>query len=277
MWGLSNPSHQLQLAAHPALAALVRQHPIVVAGTEGWRTTAYCNRVTDVRLLAWAAANGSPCSPKWLETVETLMIPDGISKLGDNAFRGATGLTRLTLPRSLISISKQVCYKCTSLREVNFSAARDLEEIRSYAFSGTALTSLTLPDSLMLLGDGAFGDCAALESVTLPRGIQSLRSGVFSNCRKLITANMSAAADVTRLPDDLFSDCVMLTSVEMPPKLTHVGVCAFRKCAALPGVQLPATVTRIESGAFSWCTSLAAINFPGSLPSGPWPLKTAQA
>jgi hypothetical protein len=61
MWGLSNPSHALRLAADPALAALVRQHPIVVvAGTEGWRTTVYCDRVTDGRLLAWAAANGSP-------------------------------------------------------------------------------------------------------------------------------------------------------------------------------------------------------------------------
>jgi hypothetical protein len=94
----------------------------------------------------------------------------------------------------------------------------------------------------------------------------------------LITADMSAAADVTRLLDELFSDCVMLTSVKLPPKLTHVGVCAFRKCAALPRVQLPATVTHIEPGAFSRCTSLAAIKSPTiSLPSGTWPLRTAQA
>jgi hypothetical protein len=58
MWGLSNPIVALRLAAHPALAALVGQHPIVVAGTEGWRTTAYSDRVTDGQLLAWAAANG---------------------------------------------------------------------------------------------------------------------------------------------------------------------------------------------------------------------------
>jgi hypothetical protein len=104
--------------------------------------------------------------------VETLVIPDGISRLGDNAFWGASGLTRLDLPRSLISIGEQACYGCKSLREVNFSAARDLKGIHSYAFSRTALKSLTLPDSLVLLGKGAFGDCATLESVTLPRGIR---------------------------------------------------------------------------------------------------------
>jgi hypothetical protein len=265
MWGLSNPSQAVRLAAHPALAALVGHHPIVVAGEEGWGTRAYSDRVTDRPLLAWAAANGSPWSIRRLKTVDTLVVPDGVSRLGDNAFNGATGLTRLTLPRSLMSIGEWACYKCTSLSEVNFSAARGLKEIDSDAFNGTALKSLTLPDSLALLGDGAFAHCAALESVTLPRGIRDLRPGVFSDCRRLLTADMSAAAGVTRLPDGLFSQCVGLTSVRLPPKLTHVGECAFRKCAALRRVQLPDTVTHIEHGAFSLCTSLAEVNFPDIL------------
>ncbi len=91
---------------------------------------------------------------------------------------------------------------------------------------------VTVPDSVTIIGDSAFLDCADLLSVTLPDG-------------------------VTRIGKYAFSGCGDLQSINLPEGLTSIGEWAFEACGSLQKVNLPDTVTDIGDYAFSDCRSLA--------------------
>jgi len=98
------------------------------------------------------------------------------------------------------------------------------------------LTSVTIPDSVTIIGIDAFFNCGALTSVTIPDSVKSIGSGAFFNC-------------------------IHLTSVTIPNSVTSIGINAFRNCGALTSVYISAATAALLGGvAYGW-TSLTA---PGS-------------
>lgn len=122
------------------------------------------------------------------------------------------------------------------------------------AFAGCkGLTSITIPDCVTELGDGAFAG-TGLTSVVVPDGITTL-SSTFLKCSEL--------TDVT-LPDSVtilvaFSECTSLASIDIPDSVTHIG--GFDGCTALTSVTLPDGVTDILGGAFKG-SGLTEITIP---------------
>ena len=95
------------------------------------------------------------------ELVTDLIIPDGATKIGSNAFYGYDLLTSITIPDSVTSI-------------------------RYCAFSGCdSLTSVTIPDSVTSIGESAFEYCDSLASVTIGNGVTSIGGATFCYCTSL--------------------------------------------------------------------------------------------
>ena len=119
--------------------------------------------------------------------------------------------------------------------------------IRSGAFYGcTGLTSVTVPNSVTIIGDYVFQNCTGLTSVTIPNSVTSIGYGMFWGC----TGLTSIPNSVTIIGDYAFYQCTGLTSVTIPNCVTSIGSSAFNGCSSLNSVTIPNSVTNIGGNAF---------------------------
>ena len=141
-----------------------------------------------------------------------------------------------------------------------------VKSIESYAFSGcSALTSVTIPNSVTSIGYNAFEECSALTSVTIPNSVTSIGSYAFESCSALTSVTIPNS--VKSIESYAFSGCSALTSVTIPNSVTSIGSYAFKSCSALTSVTIPNSVTSIGHGAFYGCSALTSVTIPNSVTS----------
>lgn len=122
--------------------------------------------------------------------VESVVIPDSITKLGSDVFRGCEYLKKVTLPKGLDSIPESFFSRCFALKEVTLSEG--LEKIGSCAFVFSGLESITIPDSVVYISSGAFNGCINLKTVIIGSGIKGIGQVAFNHCSSLTTFNIGA-------------------------------------------------------------------------------------
>ena len=132
-----------------------------------------------------------------------------------------------------------------------------ITSIGDSAFNCTSLTSVTIPDSVTLIGNSAFNDCTSLTSVTIPDSVTSIGSTAFSNCTSLTSVTIPNS--VTSIGGGAFNACTSLTSITIPDGVTSIGNYTFYQCYSLTSVTIPDSVTSIGVNAFSYCTSLKEV------------------
>ena len=186
----------------------------------------------------------------------SLTLPAGITSISDCAFEGCSGLTSLTLPAGITSIGSRAFYSCSGLMSLTLPTG--ITSIGEYAFEGcSGLTSLTLPASITSIGEYAFDKCSGLTSLTLPVGITSISNGAFMGCSGLTSLTLHAG--ITSIGISAFAYCSGLTSLTLPAGITSIGDVAFSGCSGLTSLILPASITSIGSYAFSSCSGLTSI------------------
>ena len=133
-----------------------------------------------------------------------------------------------------------------------------------YAFCGlTALTAVTLPDSLSTIGWGAFEDCSGLTGITIPSGVTAIGYSAFEDCTGLTSITLPDS--VTSLDSSVFWGCSSLTSVTLPTGLTSISGYLFIRCTSLTSITIPGGVTAIGASAFEGCKALTAIDLPSGV------------
>ena len=189
----------------------------------------------------------------------------------------ASGLAHITILES-ITPSDGITYSVTSIGDYAFSGSdltsvtipSSVTSIGTEAFQGSGLTSVTIPSSVTSIGAGAFAKCADLTSIDVESGNQNFSSkdGVlFSKDEKTIvcypagyTGNSYAIpSTVTSIGEAAFSGCTKLTSITIPPSVTSIGVGAFGGSVFM-SVTIPSSVSSIGAYAFS-SSQLSSIIF----------------
>lgn len=170
-----------------------------------------------------------------------LVIPEEIenqpvTKIGASAFKGISGLTKVTIPNTVISIGDNAFTNCSN---ADFVLPDSLTEIGKAAFQNTGFVSLTLPSSLNSIGDSAFAGCKKLERVTLSSSLKAISQHAFRSCGKL--TSVSIPEGVTLIGSNAFSNCASLTTITLPSSLTKIGASAFENCTALTTVSYTGT------------------------------------
>ncbi len=186
-------------------------------------------------------------------TLEKVTLPDGVTSIGDSAFYNCRNLPSIKIPDSVTSIGERAFVHCYELASV--TGCNGLTSIGNSAFSFCeALTSINLPDCLRSIGDSAFYNCSMLENVTLGSNLTTI--GVFAFCGCESITSISIPASVTSIGESAFYGCSMLENVTLGSNLTTIGASAFRGCESITSISIPASVTSIGEKAFSDCSSL---------------------
>ena len=121
------------------------------------------------------------------DKIKKVLIKDGVTNIGDNAFRYCDALTSIEIPNSVTSIGNYAFYYCTSL------------------------TSIEIPNSVTSIGYQAFSSCSGLTSIEIPNSVTSIGESAFLNCRNL--SSITIPNSVTNIGDYAFMFCSGLTSI----------------------------------------------------------------
>lgn len=121
------------------------------------------------------------------------------------------------------------------------------------AFAGSALAAISIPESVTAIGDFAFYDCKDLVAVSADKKLATLGKGAFSNCVKLKEVNL-ANSSITQLPERTFAGCSALKTPGLPAALESIGAEAFSG-TSLTSVSL-GSVKKLEPFALSGMTTL---------------------
>ena len=120
------------------------------------------------------------------------------------------------------------------------------------------ITSITIPNTVTIIGPTAFGNLVGLTSITIPNSVTSIEMNAFYGCTGLTT--ITIPSNVTSIGSNAFQNCTGLTSITIPNSVTSIGGNAFSGCTGLTTITIPNSVTSIEAGAFSGCTRLTSIS-----------------
>lgn len=167
---------------------------------------------------------------KYLSTsweVKSVIIENGVTSIGDDAFYLCTLLERITIPDSVVSIGNRAFGQCFDLK------------------------SITIHSGVTSIGDWAFGECFSLESINVSEQNQyySSSDGVLYNKNK---------TTLIKFPEGKEG------SYNIPDSVTSIADGAFFNCMGLRSITIPDSVTSIGNEAFEFCNDVTDIYYGGT-------------
>lgn len=205
-------------------------------------------------------------------SVTSVTIPANVTEIGSNAFAGCTNLTSVNYEGDWSNLTIQSGNP--AVQDAANAPLFDFEFIppdntavivTNYKYNGAA-ADVTIPSRyqgkpVTTIGHAAFFN-SAVTSVTIPDSVTSISDEAFINCPKL--TNISIPNSVTYIGFSAFSSCTSLKSITLPSSLSFISGALFLGCSQLTTIHIPVSVTSIGNNAFADCPSLMTVTYPGS-------------
>ena len=161
------------------------------------------------------------------DEIETVVISEGATSIGEYAFFECTGLKNVTIPSTVKTINEGAFYKCSGLTSPQPEKSDD--EI---------VDSITIPYGVTSIGDEVFAHCTGLKKVTIPGSVKSIGERAFSDCHisteesedgtergleKVVIENGTET-----IGKEAFNGCKKLNDIILPDSVTSIGETAFQ-------------------------------------------------
>lgn len=177
---------------------------------------------------------------RWrLMNIRNVVIEEGVTSIGNNAFQGIIDIESVTIPDSITSIGKNAFYNCDNLKNV------------------------VIGDGVISIGDGAFMDCIGLENIVWGNSVKVIGKQAFFKCESIET--LTIPDTVTSIGESAFALCKKLVSVSIPDSVTRIEMGTFILCENLAHVSIPDSVTSIGKNAFGQCYMLESVILSSNL------------
>lgn len=202
-------------------------------------------------------------------TITSVTIPDSVTEIGANAFAGCTNLTSVTYggdwSKLTIQSGNPAVEDAVNAQLFDFAFTPDNTAVIVKKYNGTA-ADVTIPSHykgkpVTMIDHAAFHD-SAVTSVTIPDSVTSIPDDAFAFCSQL--TNISIPNSVTFIGFAAFNSCTSLKSITLPSSLSTIQSSAFYNCGNLETIRIPVSVTFIGNYAFAGCPSSMTVTYPGS-------------
>ena len=207
-------------------------------------------------------------------SVTSVTIPASVTEIGANAFAGCTNLTSVTYGGDWSNLTIQsgnpavedAAKDAVNAQLFDFAFTPDNTAVIVIRYKGTA-ADVTIPSRykgkpVTMIDHAAFHNNSAVTSVTIPDSVTSISDSAFINCPQL--TNISIPNSVTFIGFSAFNSCTSLKSITLPSSLSTIQSYAFYNCGNLKTIRIPVSVTSIGNCAFDVCPSLMTVTYPGS-------------
>lgn len=225
-------------------------------------------------------------------TITSVTIPASVTEIGSNAFAGCTNLTSVNYAGDWSNLTIQsgnpavqdaanaplfdfdfilnntavivTRYKGTAA-DVTIPSryqGKPVTTIDHAAFHDSAVTSVTIPDSVTSISDGAFGFCSQLTNISIPNSVTYISFSAFRACTSL--KSITLPSSLSSISEALFFGCSQLTTIHIPDSVSSIHSYAFCNCGNLKTIRIPVSVTSIGSYAFDGCPSSMTVTYSGS-------------
>lgn len=200
--------------------------------------------------------------------ITSVTIPDSVTEIGANAFAGCTNLTSVTYggdwSKLTIQSGNPAVEDAVNAQLFDFAFTPDNTAV-IVRYKGTA-ADVTIPSRykgkpVTMIDHAAFYN-SAVTSVTIPDSVTSIRDSAFVFCSQL--TNISIPNSVTAIGSFAFDGCTKLESITLPSSLSTIQSYAFYNCGNLKTIRIPVSVTSIGNFAFDGCPSSMTVTYSGS-------------
>lgn len=225
--------------------------------------------------------------------IKKIVIKEGVTGIGANAFKGCEFVTEVTLPNSLRHLDNMAFSDCKRLITLNtpyswkktietgnFCGAKNIRYVNYYkTFAPCGNNVYWRYDeptkTLYIVGEGPMGEYGTnvdfpwwmlneeIEKIVIEKGVTSIAKYAFSWQENL--KEVTIPASVISIGDYAFVDCHSLKEITIPASVTSIGNSAFSWCEALTNIDIPNRVTWIGEEAFYQCNSFGRITVPESV------------
>ena len=218
------------------------------------------------------------------ELITELVIPDGVTSIGNYAFSSCNGLTSVTIPDSVTSIGSSAFLSCNGLTSVyitdiaawcNIAFAdvnsNPLRYSKDLYLNGKHVTDLVIPENVTSICNYAFCYFTGLRTVTLHSDVTYIGIDAFYYCSELTGVKIEdiaawcniSFADYSSNPlyyaENLYLNGSLITDLIIPDGVTSIPMYAFWHQTSIKSITLPDSITSIGNEAFDGCTGLQSV------------------
>lgn len=201
--------------------------------------------------------------------ITSVTIPANVTEIGSNAFAGCTNLTSVNYEGDWSNLTIQsgnpAVQDAANEQLFDFKFTPDNTAVIVTRYNGTAadviIPSRYKDKPVTMIDHAAFHD-SAVTSVTIPDSVTAIPDYAFGYCSQL--TNISIPNSVTFIGFSAFNSCTSLKSITLPSSLSTIQSYAFYNCENLKTIRIPVSVTSIGNYAFDVCPSLMTVTYPGS-------------
>lgn len=207
-------------------------------------------------------------------SVTSVTIPASVTEIGSNAFADCTNLTSVNYEGDWSKLTIQsgnpavedAAKDAANEQLFDFEFILNNTAVIVISYKGTA-ADVTIPSRykgkpVTVIDPVAFYNNSAVTSVTIPDSVTAIPDYAFGFCSQL--TNISIPNSVTFIGFSAFNSCTSLKSITLPSSLSTIQSYAFYNCGNLKTIRIPVSVTSIGNYAFDGCPSSMTVTYSGS-------------
>ena len=226
-----------------------------------------------------------------MKYLKEIVITSG-NAIASNLFYNSPDLTCVTMSNTITSIGKEAFWGCTELKTVNYlgtigewcgitfdnNTSNPLSYGANLYINGTLVKDLIIQEGVTEIKAYAFSGCSTLTSITIPSSIINIGDYAFYECDSLKKVNyLGAIEDWCRINHDgyhsnplingaeLYILGVLVTDLIIPESVTEINHYAFNGCSSITSITIHDAITSIGNAAFNGCDFITTVKYLGTI------------